>query len=192
MKKKLDDLYMSEFIELSCGNVDVLLEGDEKIEPEKLVMAMRSIIMEYKEIADTTGVSRYLSEGEGLTKARMRLILYIICDNLLELKRIDKVREVLKLCGLDVENMTDSRIAAEVASRQERAKKDIEKIEEERSKIKVGDVDVRKEFNSQIATLMVHFKFQIDIEKIKAPIYANLVAQFNREVKAQLAALKKR
>lgn len=192
MKKKLDDLYMSEFIELSCGNVDVLLEGDEKIEPEKLVMVMRSIIMEYKEIADTTGVSRYLSEGEGLTKARMRLILYIICDNLLELKRIDKVREVLKLCGLDVENMTDSRIAAEVASRQERAKKDIEKIEEERSKIKVGDVDVRKEFNSQIATLMAHFKFQIDIEKIKAPIYANLVAQFNREVKAQLAALKKR
>lgn len=88
--------------------------------------------------------------------------------------------------------MNDQRVTAEIKSRLERAKSTIEKIENESKKDKPGSINFRRVFDTQTAMLMAHFKFQIDTSTMKATVYAHLVDQHNREVKAMRAALKKK
>ena len=88
--------------------------------------------------------------------------------------------------------MSDQRINAEVTSRLERAKRIVAKVEI-KEPTKESDVSIiRKSFDEQTAALMAHFKFQIDISTMKANLYAHLVSRFNREIKAQQAAMKKK
>lgn len=85
--------------------------------------------------------------------------------------------------------MTDQRVVAEVKSRLGRAKRDVAEIEQ--GKEETPEVNIRREFDEQTAALIAYFKFQIDTETMKAPIYAHLVARYIRDLKVQKAALKK-
>ncbi len=115
-----------------------------------------------------------------------------MCQNLINLNEHARAREVLIEYGINAQNMKDQRVAAEVKSRLERAKSTIEKIENENRKDKSETINIRREFDSQTAAMMAYFKFQIDTSSMRASVYAHLVARHNREIKAQLAALKKK
>ena len=65
-------------------------------------------------------------------------------------------------------------------------------METENEKLIAEREKIRAQFDAQTAAIMAHFKFQIDPATIKATLYANLVARHNREIKAQMAALKKK
>lgn len=191
MKEKLEDLTVAQFVDLVCGNAKVLLGKLEAASPAKLALAMRDIVFEYKEIADGAGARGYLADVEGLVKARMSLAAMTMCRNLVILKEHGRAREVLIECGAKAGAMTDERVEAEVASRLERAKADIAKIESECNAQAADSSSVRKAFDEQTAALMAHFRFQIDTSKMKANIYAHLIARHNKEIKAQMAQAKK-
>lgn len=189
MIEKLEQLTMEQFIGMVSGNTDVLRGKHEIVAPDKLARAMRDIVMEYKEIADPTGAHEYLAKSENLAKAKIELSVYSLCDNLVSMGQPDRAREVLNECGINASPMDEQRLMAEIKSRIGRAKRTIHELESEDEKGEDAE-DIRRSFDEQTAAMMSHYKFQIDISTLKATIYAHLVARFNREVKAQIAAMK--
>ena len=192
MIERLEQLTFGQFVDLVCGDTSVLIGKREVVNEAVLVVAMRNIVFEYKEIVDKAGVSSYLSTIEELIKAKMSVVVFQMCRNLVSLNEHDRAREVLIEYGINANSMNDQRVTAEIKSRLERAKSTIEKIENESKKDKPGSINFRRVFDTQTAMLMAHFKFQIDTSTMKATVYAHLVDQHNREVKAMRAALKKK
>lgn len=192
MIERLDQLTMSRFIDLVCGDTGALTSKGEAADPAILSATARNIIFEYHSIVDEAGTKRYLLRLEDLLKGRIGIAALTICENLAALREYGRVREVLKEQGINTGGMSDKRVAAEVKSRLCRARRDVEKLEEESKPGGDDSGDPRSAFDALTAQLMAHFKFQIGIDSIKATVYAHLVARHNREINAQLAAMAKR
>lgn len=192
MIEKLEQLTVAQFVDLICGDTAVLLDKHEVAVPARLTDAVRNIVLEYRMIADEAGAKAYLSFAEELVKAKVEVAIYTICSNLVKLGEHGRVRWVMIEHGINAESMTDQRVTAEVKSRLERAKNSIEKLEKEAESEVEKRGDIRTEFDAQTAQLMAYYKFQIDTTTMKATVYAHLVARHNREIRAQLDAMKKK
>lgn len=192
MIEKLEQLTIGQFIDLVCGDTSVLAGERDAVTETALIIAMRNIVFEYKEIVDSAGIKSYLSSVEELVKAKMSVVIFRMCQNLVSLNEHDRAREVLTEYGINANTMNDQRVAAEVKSRLERAKSTIARIEAENAKDQHESTNIRREFDAQTAAMMAHFKFQIDTSTMKASVYAHLVDRHNKEIKAQLAALKRK
>lgn len=191
MKDKLEHLTINEFIDLVCGEVDVILSKHEIAGEDKKALITRNLIFEYKEIVDPASVKQYLSVAEDMIKARIEMTLFTMCSNLVDLNELERAREVMIVYGINARTMNTQRVAAEVKSRLERAKSKVADLQNENDADTPTSEKIRKQFDEQTAALMAHFKFQIDTTSMKATVYAHLVARHNREIKAKLAALKK-
>ncbi len=189
MIERLEQLTVAQFVSMVCGDTSVLTGGDKAESGTDIAAAVRDIIFEYKGIADPSGLKSYLLEAEKLVKAKMLVEILSICTNLAALSEYGRIREILSECGISAAAMTDQRVVAEVKSRLGRAKRDVAEIEQ--GKEETPEVNIRREFDEQTAALIAYFKFQIDTETMKAPIYAHLVARYIRDLKVQKAALKK-
>lgn len=190
MKERLEQLTIGEFIDLVCGEVDVILSKHEIAGDEKKAIITRNLIFEYKEIVDPSSAKQYLSMAEDMIKARLEMTLFTMCSNLVDLNEHERAREVMIVYGINAQNMNNQRVAAEVKSRLERAKSKVTELQEENDADTPTSEKIRKQFDEQTAALMAYFKFQIDTTSMKATVYAHLVARHNREIKAKLAALK--
>lgn len=182
----LDDITVSQFIDILCGNAEAL--GDGVQDPQAVA---RDLVAQYRQIADPAGLKSYLSESEGVSKARCNVVLYTICEILCDLERFENVREVLMEAGVRTSNMKDSMVRATVRARLEKARNDLKRKEKEEEETEKREVDVRRDFDEQTAALMAHFRFQIELTTMKATLYAHLVARFQREIKAREAALRR-
>lgn len=192
MKTKLEELTVREFIELVSGNTSVLHSKAEVILPAKLSIIMRNIVFEYKEIADKSGATSYISELDVLLKARMSAVVFSMCQTLVGLRAYDEVRVIMDEYGINVGSLTEAMLKATVDSHLERAKKEVAELEAEQQNDSADKtINIRREFDAQTAALMAYFKFQIDTSTMMATVYAHLVARHNAEIKAQLAALNK-
>ncbi|WP_304647442.1 hypothetical protein [uncultured Duncaniella sp.] len=191
MIKSLDQLTAKMLIDLICGDTSVLGTEDEDIPDSSKLITMRNIIFEYKEIADPHGAKEYLSHMEDLIKARLSVLMYTICSNLISLKKYDMARDILAVNDVSVASVSDERLIAKVESGLKRAQRDVSQLSEDKVESKDRKSDVRKAFDAQTASLMAYFKFQIDTATIKASVYANLVARHDREIKARASVLKK-
>lgn len=191
MITKLEELTTAQFIDILCGNTDILHSKIEIVSKPKLSEVIHSIVFEYRSIVDESGTKGFISRMGRLTKAKAMIVVFKMCHNLMELKQSNQVREIMNECGIMTTTMSDSRLMTEVTSRLERVKKEVVKLEE-----KDDDppevTDIRKSFDEQTAALMAHYKFQIDTSTMRATLYAHFVARFNREIKAQMEALKKK
>lgn len=193
MRDSLSDLTVDEFIRLIGGDASVLLSDGETASAEDMAKAARNIAFEYREIADNKGVRVYIKMASDLLKAKASATLYAMCHNLITIDRHEEVRGILQLAGSRVGGMPADRLAAEVSSRLERAKSDIEELQKELTSGREDEVpDIRKEFAAQTAALMAYFKFQIDTRTMPATVYANLIARQRSEIRAKMAAMKKR
>lgn len=192
MITRLSELSMAQFIDLSCGDTSVLLKKHSVVSPSKLKEAMMHIVFEYRCIVDEAGAKSYLTFSNNLVKAKMSVTLFKMCHNLIVIGELERVREVMNVYGINASSMSDQRVTAEVKSRLERAKSTVVKLEKETETANIELSELRSSFDAQTAALMAYFKFQIDISTIKASLYAHLVARYNREVKAQLSAMKKK
>jgi hypothetical protein len=188
MKTKLEQLTMAQFIDLMCGDTSVLLDKHEMCNEQKITLITRDIIYEYKAISDPAGVGAFISLTEKYIKAKMSVILFSMCQNLIAIKRHDMVNEILAEYISSFRTMPTKRLENEVRSRLAKAKQVIAEHEKENDK---PEFDIRNQFGEQIAALMAYYKFQIDIGTMKATIYAHLVCRYNREMKAKIASLKK-
>lgn len=192
MIEKLEQLSIGQFIDLLCGETSVLTSKHEIVSDARVTAVMRNIIFEYKEIADIAGARNYLSSIEELIKAKISSALFSMCNNLVALGEYGRVREILTEYGINAKSMKDQRVEAETKSRLERAKSTIARIEEDSHTEKNEDADIRRMFDEQTASMMAYFKFQIDTSIMKATVYAHLVSRYNREIKAQIAAMNKK
>lgn len=191
MKERLSELTVTEFVELICGDVSVLKSSPHEIlDPKKVKIAARDIALEFKDISDRASMRSYLSQMEESAKLRLQILAYGIAADLSAIGSYDKAREVLSEHGINAGRMSDSRIEAESRSQLERAKGKLRRLLEE--SVDDKDIDVRREFSAQSASLMAYFKFQIDPDRMKADLYAHLISRHNAEIKAKLAALKKK
>ena len=82
-------------------------------------------------------------------------------------------------CG----GMSEQRLTAEIKSRLEHTIYSLKMLQEDTIQNRQNH-EIRKEFDSQTASLMAFFKFQIDTSSMTASLYAHLVARFQREIKA--------
>lgn len=191
MKERLEQLTLSQFVDLVCGDTSVLLGPHEIGNSHKVAQATRSIVMEYRSITDPGGISAFLMHIEKWIKAKLDVILFTMCRNLIMLKHTDRVREVLVEHGMSASGWPDGRVAATVNAKLAQAQREAVELDEENEKTAEERRNIRSMFDEQTASLMVHFKFQIDPLTIKATVYANLVLRHNKDVKAQMSALKK-
>lgn len=186
MITSLKQLTVDSFIDLLAGNIEML-----NCPESETATIIRNIVFEYKEIADSAGIRSYLSNIEDLIKAKMSVVIFTICNNLVALNEYGRVREIMTEYGIDAASMNDQRVSAEILSRLERARSTITKIEQEKQTNK-AEIDIRKEFDAQTVALMSYFKIQIDTSVMKATVYAHFVARYNREIKIRLATMNKK
>ena len=192
MITKLEQLTLSQFVDLITGNTSILHRKVEIPNQAKLAVVVRDIVMEYRAIADPGGVETYLTHIEEWIKAKISVVVLTMCRNLSELKRYDRAREVLDSLGLNCQSWNEHRMEGEVMARLSKAQRTLDELEAENEKMTEERENIRGQFDTQTAGLMAHFKFQIDPGTIKATLYANLVARHNREIKAQMAAMRKK
>lgn len=188
MKRKLEEFTISEFIRLIDGDLSVLGEPD--VKEEEIPNIVRDIVLEYRSIIDPAGTRGYIDNTESYSRARNTALFFSICSMLVDMEQYKRVKELMNEYGTSFDKFSESRIKAEVKSRLAKAKNTLKRLDEE--KTEDGDNrDIRRNFDEQTAALMAHFKFQIDMNTMRATLYAHLVARYNREIKAQLKALKK-
>ena len=192
MKEKLEQLTLSQFVDLVCGDTSVLLAHHEIGNPNKLAVATRNIVLEYRAIADPGGTGSYFKHVEDWIKAKMNVIIFTMCSNLVSLKQYGRAREVLVDYGLSASGWPDSRVDGPIQANLAQSQRELQDMEVENEKVIAEREKIRAQFDAQTASIMAHFKFQVDPATIKATLYANLVARHNREVKAQMAAMKKK
>lgn len=192
MIQKLEQLTLSQFVDLVTGDTKILCRKGEIPNPAKLAVVVRDIVMEYRAIADPGGVETYLTHIEEWIKAKINVIVLTMCRNLAELKQYDRAREVLDSLGVPCASWNERRMDGEITARLGKARRALDDLEAESEKMAGERENIRAMFDTQTAELMAHFKFQIDPGTIKATLYANLVARHNREIKAQLAAMRKK
>lgn len=191
MIERLEQLTMSQFVDMLCGDTSVLLDKHEVANPDKIAKVVRSIVMEYRAIANPSGNNAYLRHSEDLAKAKMRVVAFTVCSNLVAFKQYGKAREVLLSLGMSASKWNDNRVAGTVKAKLEQARRELDTLNTESEKSKERDKNIRAMFDTLTATLMAHFKFQIDPTTIRATLYANLVARYDREIKAQMATMAK-
>lgn len=192
MIEKLEQLTIDQFIDLVCGKVNVILDKHEVCSPEKIAMAVRNIIIEYRDIADPGDVAGYIRNIEEWIKARMQVILWTMASNLVMFKDYDRARAVLEMYGLPSLAWNEKRIEGEVKSRLAKAQRLLGEIDAERERQPEDIEKIRSRFDCQTASLMAHFKFQIDTSTMRATIYAHLVARHNDEIKTMKKNMNKK
>lgn len=190
MKTRLDQLTTAEFIDLVCGNKDVLLGKHEVPNPYKLTIALRNIVMEYRSIADPGGNASYLQRVDSLIKSRLAVTVYSMCQNLILLQEFERVRDIMIAAGLPAKDWNDKRVESEVHIRLQKGKRAMEEIDRDDAESEMERENIRNAFNAMIAAMMSHFKFQIDVGTMMAPVFAHLTARYHAEVKAMQKALK--
>lgn len=191
MIEKLEQLTLSKFVDLVCGDTSVLLGAHEVGNTNQITVATRNIVFEYRTIADPGGTNSYFKHVEDWIKAKISIIVFTMCHNLVSLKQYDRVRDILGDYGLSASKWNDSRVEGTVKAKLSQAQRELDEMETENESAVAEREKIRSQFDTQTAALMAHFKFQIDPATIKATLYANLVARYNREIKAQMAVMKK-
>ena len=76
MKTKLEDLTAAQFIDLACGDHSVIVGRHEIVGSDKVAIAVRNIIMEYRAIADPGGNAAYFRHVDSMVKARISIAVY--------------------------------------------------------------------------------------------------------------------
>lgn len=186
MIERLNQLSLSEFIELSCGDLSVLLKPDDKskndtVSNEKLKERATKLMIEYKNITDSTGMKAVLIEREDFVKEKTQILLLRICQTLISIDGYGEVCSILSNIGIDTGNMNKEQIKRKVdellhTALFEQKRNDDMRSHEEKKKIPSSE-QIRSAFDAEIAFLMTYFRMSIDIHVINAAIYANMVHQ---------------
>ena len=176
MRTRLDQLTLHDIVELSCGEISVLLEDGDKPDEKEVLVIARKILDDYKCIASPKQAKIDMIEEEDTTKLQMREKCLRICMALITQNRPDMAKEVLIELDVSENLLTDfeavkSRCKAmldDVAYEIKRAK---ERAEDRNRRGDKTPSEIRKSF------VMSVFRMNIDPTTTNAAIYANLVNQ---------------
>lgn len=179
----LSRLNMYDFIELLCGNNQVLLEDGDN--DSMLENVASELIYQYQCIVNPSGIESALLEKEEKIKIKYRITIAKILKALMSIDAIEDVIELLKEMGYSINerDKISSKIDRMIAEA-EYMKKRID--DNSHTSGKKNTTDVRASFDREIAFLMTYFKMNIDTRNITAGVYANMVHQADVEIKRKL------
>lgn len=194
MITSLSKLTMRQYIELVCGDVSVIKSTAEVVSQERLQETRKQLIYEYALLSDDAGSKIFLSNNASKVKAKAELTMFQCLNNALMLGAFDEVRGVLKEYGI-ARKMDDRQLVDEVKRLLKRAETNIKRAKSEKSAKEEKEPtpdEIRTQFDRQAASLMTYFKFQIDLDTIRASQFACMVDQAHKQIKAQMAAISKK
>ena len=184
--KTLSNLLMSDFIEMSCGHLEVLKEDGENVSNEELSHRANELSYEYKNIINPSGCKAAIVIKHKEMERMAKVTLFRLSLSMLAMGDVDKVREVLS-------NVLDVNVSKDVLKQRitnelqrvsfEQKRYDEKKLESQESKM--NEAEIKNMFDKELASLMVFFKMGIDINKISAGVYANMVYQAYLQIKKQ-------
>lgn len=189
MTDALDRLTMSQFVELLCGDLSVLSPGDSE-EAEAAAVRGR-LIYRYAELSDPAAAARHVGAAGQRIKRQAELALLTMCSNLIEVGEHGMARSLLIDYGVGRPSADPGRLKADVGSMIMRLKRDIEVEDTDSSRPQAPD-EIRVGYQRQCASLMSHFRFQIDMSSMSASQFACLVRQASVEARAMEAEMRKR
>ncbi|MCF0219319.1 MAG: hypothetical protein HUK14_06015 [Muribaculaceae bacterium] len=193
MITSLTKLTMRQYVDLVCGDTSVLVSNAESVSEDKLQETRKRLLYEYAVMSDSAGTKIMLSEHERKQRAKAELALFKVLTNMLALAAFDDVRNILRAYGIS-RNLDDRQLADEVGRLLRRAKTNIARTNQknDEDEKEPSPDEIRSRFDKQAASLMTYFKFQIDFNTIPASQFACMIDQANREIKAKMAALRKK
>lgn len=187
MKERLDQLTLKELIELSCGDYTVLCGHDELPVDGEVLPRVKAILAEYKSIASPVKAKAELLDSEKLSKYQMKDKCARICMLLCAHGRYDLAREVLLQLGIEEQHLaSEEAIKARCQAIIGEVQYETERITERKVKAlkSRSPEQTRREWYSEIASVMGVFHMNIDPSHTNAAIYANLVHQAVERSKA--------
>lgn len=190
MKTKLHELSISQFIDLICGEKTVLLENGEKAPDEVLHQFSTDIISSYRLITDNANLKSQLMDKEDNIKLKIRIVILIMCQNLVNCKAYDEVRTLLELIDENAQHLDNSDLSSKLEELLrfalfEQLRNEEKKSEDADSDSRPSADDIRSSFYAEVAFLMTYFKMNIDMNVVNAMIYANMVHQADGEIRAK-------
>lgn len=186
MKTRLNQLSLSEFIELSCGDKSVLLDKNETMDDAILNAVTAELMYEYKTIVNPARMKSMLIEKEDISKLNARILMLKICMNLCMIGGIDDVRKVMEEYEPGY-SKKEKEVEKDIAAKLREAEFLKKRISETREKhIAPSKEDIRKAFDKEIAVIMTYFKMPVDIHNTNAAVYANIVNQASEDMKRKL------
>ena len=157
MIERLNQITLSDFIELSCGNYACLLSDCKSMSESTLKEIASKLLVEYRSIVNPSNMKAMVMDKEDMLKERAKLLSLRICQALVSLGFYDDVRQVL-------------------------GQLNVERRSEEHKGSKATPEQIRSSFDAEIAFLMTFFKMSIDSRVISAAVYANIVHQADVEI----------
>lgn len=186
MKTRLNELSLSQFICLVCGENTVLLDIGEDYDEEFLSNQASELIASYRQITDKANFCAWLLEQEEILKNKFKVQLFRICHVLLDYELYAEVRSLLGMAGENVDNVPDEELSSKMEQLlnfllfEMRRNEDMKGNEDKKAH---SFDEIRAAFDEEIAFLMTYFKMPIDMNSVNAAIYANMVHQADMEIK---------
>lgn len=185
MKSRLNEITLSQYIELLCGNYHVLLDEGEEYNETVFKEVARDMISSYRSIVDSTGMKVLLTEKEDSIKCKIKVSFLQICNMLVMLNEYKEVRSLLSLIDTDVSDIADEQLKDKVLELLRYATFEQhrnENAEDTTISKKVSSEDIRAYYDAEIAFIMIYFKINIDMNSINTAVYANIVHQADMDI----------
>ena len=191
MKERLNQLLLSEFVELLCGDMSVL--KTHSLDKKRIENIRNNIIFEYQKIADENGTRSFLLSHEDCYKLRSLIMLFKISLNLIDMNEIEKAKTILSMYGLNVTNKPETIIKRDIEAYIKRYQSELKRIEDSNNDIEQdkSPQSIRSDFDKEIAVMSMYVKFPIVAQTINASVYAYMLNQVKAEIKEKMALIKK-
>lgn len=186
---RLDSLTLAQFIDLACGNYDIIAHASKS--PKELHETARALIEEYRMITDPTGYKQSVLEMEDASRLKSFAFMFGLLEVcLLTEGSEDEVRDILandlgrrRVLSMSRKQLVDF-VSREKRTYDFRLKRT---GDNESPDAHYSEDEIRRGFSSEIAFVMAYFKMSIDVHVISASVYANLVRQARTAAKEAAA-----
>lgn len=181
----LSKMKLSDFIELLCGNSNVLKDSESDRDEDIMKMA-NELIYTYQGIVNPSGLETILLEKEERLKINYKLSICKVLKILTGISAWEEVGCILTSLGYKEKSKQD------IVKRIDRMKAEAEylkhRLDDNTKDTKKRTPDeVRASFDKEIAFLMTYFKMNIDVNIVTAGVYANMLRQADVEIKRKIA-----
>lgn len=194
MKEKLSDLTLAEFIDMECGDLNVLKEKHEIVTPEKLAKKRSELSHEFQSIASPSSFKSMLIDRDRKGKMRVKAMFFGVLKSLIKIDGFSDVRDLLTKYGVDCRERDDAWIEREVITQLNSVTFELKRMGVEIKEEGQSTPDeIRRRYEGMVADLMIANKMSIDIDSIRASVFASMIHKANeiaKELNAKIKSLK--
>lgn len=194
MKEKLSDLTLAEFIDMECGDMNVLKEKHEIVTPEKLAKKRSELSHEFQSIASPASFKSMLIDRDRKGKMRIKAMFFGVLKSLIKIDGFSDVRNLLTKYGVDCRDRDDAWVEREVMAQLNSVTFELKRMGIEMQDESNSNPDeIRRSYEGMVADLMIANKMSIDINTIRASVFASMIHKANeiaKELNAKIKSLK--